>query len=107
MRYARCCWPFQDRKQPGKLARGSAMPRQAASLQVGKHLILVFLVLLAALALLGMGLSFIYQPLFARLFNVPSVTALALFALLMTLLIRQSCVEHVPSNTIGVVSYSD
>ncbi|HLW02588.1 MAG TPA: hypothetical protein VKT82_28300 [Ktedonobacterales bacterium] len=83
------------------------MARQAASPSIFRNLVLIFLIFFAFFALLNTGLSFIYQPLFALLISVPTFTMLAVFALLMTFILRQSCVEQVPSNTIGVVCYAN
>jgi hypothetical protein len=83
------------------------MARQEAPPGILKNLVLVFVLFFAFFALLNTGLSFIYQPLFGFLMSVPTFTTLALFALVMTFVLRQSCVEHVPDNMIGVVTYAN
>ncbi len=83
------------------------MVRQATSSSIFKHLVLLFLIFFAFFALLNTGLSFIYRPLFALLISVPTFTTLAVFALIMTFIMRQVCVEYVPSDTVGVVTYAD
>ncbi len=83
------------------------MARQASSSSIFQNLVLIFLLFFVVLALLNIGLAFIYQPLFALLISVPAFTTLALFALILTIILRQSYVEQVPGNTIGVVSYAN
>ena len=83
------------------------MTRQAVSTNIFRNLLLVFLVFFLIFALLNTGLSFIYQPLFYFLISVPTFTMLALFAFIMTLIIRQNCVETVPSNTVGLITFSN
>ncbi len=83
------------------------MVRQASAASIWKRVIALFLVFFVAFALLNTGLSFIYQPLFSFLISVPAFTTIALFALLMTLFIRQSAVQQVPPNKIGLVTYAN
>ncbi len=83
------------------------MIRQAASINIFRNLLVVFLICFLIFALLNTGLSFIYRPLFYFLISVPTFTMLALFAFIMTVIIRQNCVETVPSNTVGLITSSN
>ncbi len=83
------------------------MTRQASSAAIIKNLIILFLSFFAVFALLNTGLSFIYQPLFSFLISVPTFTTIALFALIMTLIMRQLSVVEIPRGTIGLVTYSN
>jgi hypothetical protein len=83
------------------------MTRQAASAAIVKNILLVFSIFFLVFALLSTGLAFIYRPLLGFLVSVPAFTMFALFALIMTLIIRQGSVVEVPSNTVGLVTYSN
>ncbi|HEY7348642.1 MAG TPA: SPFH domain-containing protein [Ktedonobacterales bacterium] len=83
------------------------MIRQASSTTILKHVMVVFVFFFAVFALLNTGLSFIYQPLFTFLMSVPTFTTIALFALILTLIIRQTSVADIPNNTIGLVTYAN
>ncbi|HEY7357842.1 MAG TPA: hypothetical protein VH590_15295 [Ktedonobacterales bacterium] len=83
------------------------MTRQAASAAILRNLILLFSLFFLVFALLSTGLAFIYQPLLSVLISVPAITTFALFALILTLIIRQSSLEEVPNNTVGLVKYAN
>ncbi|HEY7355301.1 MAG TPA: hypothetical protein VH590_02510 [Ktedonobacterales bacterium] len=83
------------------------MTRQTASVAILKNVILLFSIFFLVFALLSTGLAFIYQPLLSVLISVPAITTFALFALILTLIIRQSSVEEVPNNTVGLVRYAN
>jgi hypothetical protein len=83
------------------------MTRQTAAATNFRNGVTVFLIFFLIFALMNTGLGFIYKPLFALLISVPTFTMLALFALIMTLIIRQNCITTVPENTIGLVTYKD
>lgn len=80
------------------------MTRRASSSRILKNVVVIFLIFFAVFVFLSTGLSLIYQPLFAFLISAPTYTMIALFALAMTLIVRQSSVAQVPSNTIGLLT---
>lgn len=83
------------------------MTRQAASANIFRNLLYIFLIFFAVFALVNTGLSFIYQPLFSFLFSVPTFTMIAVFTLIITLIFRQIYVEIVPNNMIGLVTFAN
>jgi hypothetical protein len=83
------------------------MTHQAASATILKNVLLIFSSVFLVFALLDTSLSYIFQSLFGVLISVPTYTMLALFALVITLALRQNCVEEIPSNTVGLVCSSN
>lgn len=83
------------------------MTRQAAAANNFRNVVVVFLVFFLVFALMNTGFGFLYKPLFSLLISVPTFTMLALFALIMTIIIRQNCITTVPENTVGVITYSN